>query len=198
MTADPVLVPGGRDVRASHDAVPDATSVVVACPPHPQHGGRRTDSRLTTVSDTLGDHGIATLRFDYGAWDEGRGEREDARNAIAWAHDHYETVGLFGFSFGGAIALLTAANRDDLAAVSALAPAGSLPAGFDTATALENISAPTQVVYATRDTTANWQPVVDRARALGYRVDELSADHFFVGQTQKVSRCVCDFLVPHL
>ncbi|WP_338729682.1 CocE/NonD family hydrolase [Haladaptatus sp. DJG-WS-42] len=198
MTADPVLIPGGRDVRASHDTASGATSVVVACPPHPQHGGRRTDSRLTAVADALADHGIATLRFDYGAWDEGRGECEDARNAIAWAHDHYERVGIFGFSFGGAISLLTAANRDDLTAVSALAPAGSLPAGFDTATALADISAPTQVVYATRDTTANWQPVVEQARALDYRVDELSADHFFVGQTQKVARCVCDFLASHL
>ncbi|MFC6733517.1 MULTISPECIES: alpha/beta hydrolase [unclassified Haladaptatus] len=198
MTGEPVLIPGARDVRATHDTVPDATSVVVACPPHPQQGGKRTDSRLTAVSEELAAQGIATLRFDYGAWDEGRGEREDARNAVAWAQDHYEHVGLFGFSFGGAIALLTAAGRDDLAAVSALAPAGALPAGLDVAASLSDIAAPTQVVFASRDTTANWEPVVERARELDFRVDEMSADHFFIGQKQKVAALVCDFLVAHL
>ncbi len=106
-----VLVPGGRDVRATLDRAGDVDSTegvaasadacVVACPPHPQHRGHRGDERLRAVSAALTGGGVDCLRFDYGDWDEGYGERADARNAVAWARDRYDRVGLFGFSFGG-------------------------------------------------------------------------------------------------
>jgi len=80
--SETVLIPGGRDVRATLDTAAsdgggDATgngsradAVVVACPPHPQQRGHRGDERLTAVSNALTDRGIDCLRFDYGDWDE--------------------------------------------------------------------------------------------------------------------------------
>ncbi|WP_101294365.1 dienelactone hydrolase family protein [Halegenticoccus soli] len=225
MVDDTVLIPGGRDVRATLDratggsveddegpegrtggeaddaggpAADGADAAVVACPPHPQHRGHRGDDRLVAVSDALTERGIDCLRFDYGPWDEGYGEREDARNALRWAADRYERVGLFGFSFGAAIALLTAAGRDDLAAVSALAPAARLAADLDAAAAVDEVAAPLQVVYGVRDDTVDWGPVVDRAREREAEVIELSADHFFVGQGRNVGEAAASFFEPHL
>ncbi|SFK74639.1 hypothetical protein SAMN04487950_0888 [Halogranum rubrum] len=200
--SETILLPGTRETKATLDVAesdgPDA--VVVACPPHPQHRGHRGDERLVAVSDALGEHGIDCLRFDYGAWDEGRGERTDARHAVEWAHERYEHVALFGFSFGGAIALLTAADvGDDVAAVSALAPAGQLVVdGDDALWALDHLDVPVQIVYATRDDTAEWEALVERARSHGYETVELSADHFFVGQAPKVATHVTEFLSHHL
>lgn len=123
--SETVLIPGGRDVRATLDTAAsdgggDATgngsradAVVVACPPHPQQRGHRGDERLTAVSNALTDRGIDCLRFDYGDWDEGYGESTDADNTVGWAVERYERVGLFGFSFGGTVALVTAASRPD-------------------------------------------------------------------------------------
>jgi alpha/beta superfamily hydrolase len=212
--SDTVLVPGGRDVRATLDA-PAAEACVVACPPHPQMGGKRSDARLTAVADALAPD-AATLRFDYGPWDEGEGELADARNALAWARDHYGRVALFGYSFGGCIALLAAAResggeRSTLpdasgsdhaerhasneagrppAAVAALAPASRLSADLDATAALDAVSCPGYVLYGERDTTAEWEPVVERARALGWSVESMAADHHFVGQAGKVGeRC---------
>jgi hypothetical protein len=199
--SDPIYLPGTRKVKATLDATSDdADAVVVACPPHPQHRGHRGDERLVAVSDALGEHGIDCLRFDYGPWDEGRGERTDATNAIRWAHERYDRVGLFGFSFGGAIALLTAADLgDDVSAVSALAPAGQLVVdGHDAVWALDHVDVPVQVVYGTRDDTAEWRAVVERARERDHETVELSADHFFVGQAPKVARHVTEFLARHL
>ena len=85
--SETVLLPGARDVRATLDT-PEADACVVACPPHPQMGGKRTDRRLQAVSDHLAPD-VACLRFDYGAWDEGRGEVADCRNALAWAREEY-------------------------------------------------------------------------------------------------------------
>ena len=218
MNSEDLPIPGGRDVRATLDtpenADPDAglaaspldqseargaSRVVVACPPHPQHRGHRGDQRLTAVSEALVEAGVACLRFDYGDWDEGYGEREDARNALRWARDRYDTVGIFGFSFGGAIAALAAATVEPQPeAVSLLAPASRLADDLDAAAALADIEAPVQVVYGTRDDTADWRPLVERARELDHEVVELSADHFFVGQQEKVADRVSEFLTGAL
>ena len=193
---DTVFVPGARRVEATLDGSRDADACVVACPPHPQHRGHRGDARLSAVSDHLTERDIACLRFDYGPWDEGRGEREDARNALRWAADGYERVGVFGFSFGGSIAALAAATTEiEVFAVSLLAPTAELECGLSAADALDDIVVPTQVVYGERDTTADWRPVVERARENGMTVVELSADHFFVGKTDQVAEAAGEFLV---
>ena len=189
--SETVLVPGARDVRATLDT-PEADACVVACPPHPQMGGKRTDTRLEAVGESLAPD-AATLRFDYGAWAEGEGELTDARNAVAWAHDRFDRVALFGYSFGGCIALLAAA-RENVRGVAALAPASRLSDNLDAVTALDGIDCPGYVLYGERDTTADWKPVVERAREVGFTVESLGADHHFVGQSQKVAKRCGEFL----
>jgi hypothetical protein len=196
---EPILVPGGRDVRATLDeADSDATACVVACPPHPELGGTRTDRRLRAVADELTGRDVDCLRFDYGPWDGGYGERADAVRAVEWAADRYERVALFGFSFGGATALLAAAETAHVVAVSALAPASRLDDDLDVVDAFDRIAVPVQVVYGTRDGVADWEPVVECARRYEQTVVEFAADHHFVGQTDRVADAVADFLVPFL
>ncbi|MCF2164729.1 alpha/beta hydrolase [Halobacterium salinarum] len=201
MHQETVLVPGARDVEATLDepADGDATACVVACPPHPQHRGHRGDDRLQAVAAALVEDGLACLRFDYGDWDGGMGEREDARNAIRWAGERYAHTAVFGFSFGGSIAALAAATTEhDLWAASLLAPTAELAAGLDAAAALTDVPAPVQVAYATRDTTADWEPVVEAARSdPETTVAELDADHFFVGKHGTVAATVGEFLIGH-
>jgi len=205
-----VLVPGGRDVRASldrgtereasrseADAGGDADACVVACPPHPRHRGHRGDERLRAVSEVLTAGGVDCLRFDYGDWDEGYGERADARNAVSWARERYDRVGLFGFSFGGCVALLVG-SEGGADAVSALAPTARVAADLDAVAAMADIDCPAQVAYATRDDTADWEPVVERARELGFEVREFSADHFFVGQSGKAGEAAGGWLLDAL
>lgn len=185
---DAVAIPGGRDVRAVLDGGRDGDAVV-ACPPHPRHGGSRTDDRLLAVSDALAERDVACLRLDFGPWADGEGERRDAENALAWARTEFDAVGLFGYSFGAGIALRAAVAGHRPAAVSALAP----PA--DGADALDDVACPVQVVYGGRDETVEWRPVVERARKRGFAVESLSADHHFVGRSERVAALVADFLV---
>lgn len=195
-----IALPGPRPLTASLDS-DDADRVVVACPPHPQFGGDRHDGRLQAVSDALVEEEVDCLRFDYGPWDEGRGERHDVRNALSWAGERYDRVGLFGFSFGASMALLGSVPENDHPTpdvLSALAPAAQVSDDESLVDALSAIECPVQVVYGERDDTAEWKPIVERARELGYQVDSCPADHFFVGQRQKVATVVSSFLVRHL
>jgi alpha/beta superfamily hydrolase len=218
MNSEDLPIPGGRDVHATLDTPESgdaeaslaaspldksealrASRIVVACPPHPQHQGHRGDPRLKAVSADLCENGVACLRIDYGEWDEGYGEREDARNALRWARDRYDRVGIFGFSFGTCVAALAAGSVEPQPdAVSLLAPTDKLAADLDTVAALDDVAAPTQVVYGTRDDTVSWEPVVERAREHGFEVGELGADHFLVGQHETVADRVGGFLVEHL
>jgi alpha/beta superfamily hydrolase len=191
-------IPSDRDVRATLDEPPSgASAVVVAAPPHPQMGGDRTDSRLRAVNDVLVDRGVACLRFDYGPWDGGRGEQTDAERTIQWARDRYGRVALFGYSFGGGVALAAAAEQSRTgmapAAVSVLAPAGTL-AGEGTDGAVADITSPLQVVYGERDETADWESVVERAREAGATVVSRDADHFFTARHGDVAETVAAFL----
>jgi alpha/beta superfamily hydrolase len=199
--SDAVLVPGGRDVRGTLDATAGADALVVACPPHPRYGGTRSDRRLVAVADELTGAGVDCLRFDYGPWDGGRGERADARNALAWGRERYDRVGLFGYSFGAAVAVLVAADPDaGVDALSALAPPARLgePDGNPVAPAIADVTAPAQVVYGARDDTVDWEPAIEAARAAGWDVVELPADHHFVGQDGAVVAAVGPFLAGAL
>ncbi|WP_324663998.1 dienelactone hydrolase family protein [Haloarcula sediminis] len=191
--SDPVVVPGGRDVRGRLDSS-EADSAVVACPPHPRHGGSRSDPRLRAVSDALAPD-IACLRFDYGPWDDQRGPAlcaGDAEHALAWAGDRYDRLGLFGYSFGGGVALRAAARTDaTLAACSVLAPAAE-------ADALDGVDCPLQVVVGERDTAVDPAPVADRAKELGHTVERRPSGHAFHGDHDRVGRLVGAFLRARL
>ncbi|WP_226023131.1 alpha/beta hydrolase [Halomicrobium salinisoli] len=194
----PVVIPGGRDVRGTLDGDEDADAVAVACPPHPQRGGSRSDERLRAVGDALVDRGVACLRFDYGPWDEGRGERRDVLRALAWARDRFDRVGLFGYSFGGGVALAAAAEADpEPDAVGVLAPAPAA-AGVDAEAALAGFSAPLRVVYGERDETADWEPVVELARERGAAVEAMPADHLFAGRAGRAGEAVGAVLADRL
>ena len=206
--SDTVLIPGGRDVRATLDTAASdgaggesdeserAESVVVACPPHPQQRGHRGDERLLAASDALTDRGVDCLRFDYGDWDEGYGETTDADAAVGWARDRYDRVGLFGFSFGGTVALVAAASRPSLAGVCALAPTARLNPDVDAVAALDglvDLGVRARILYATRDSTADWEPVVERAGELGIETEAFGSDHFFVGRAGEAGETVAAF-----
>lgn len=185
---DRLRIPGPRDVRATRDGPDEADAIVVACPPHPQLGGSRTDGRLTAVSDALTERGIACLRFDYGPWDEGRGEVTDAESALQWARERADSVGLFGYSFGAGVSLLAAAEADP-DAVSILSPPAQID-DRDVATAVRSVECSLQVLFGERDDTVDWEPVVEAAREQEAIVEGIEADHHFVGQRARVAERV--------
>lgn len=193
---DVQAIPGDRPVRATLDG-DGGDGCIVACPPHPEYGGSRRDARLRAVAGALADAGLDCLRLDYGPWDGGVGERDDVDNALDWAADRYESVGLFGYSFGAGVALLVAGDHEDLCAVSVLAPPATSVDEGDAATAVDRIAAPFQAIAGERDTTVDWESVLEAAREAGATVETIPGDHFFAGQTDRVGSLAGEFLAGH-
>lgn len=85
--------------------------VAVICHPHPQHGGTMDNKVVQTMARALLQLGWRTVRFNYrgvgasqGAWDEGRGEVDDALAVIEASRDPLVPFMLGGFSFGAFVA----------------------------------------------------------------------------------------------
>jgi alpha/beta superfamily hydrolase len=88
---------------------------VVVCHPHPQYGGDMENNVVLAACQALAGRGIVALRFNFrgaghsqGAFDQGRGEQEDVRAALAHLSELPEVdakrVGLIGYSFGATVA----------------------------------------------------------------------------------------------
>jgi len=93
--------------------------VAVLCHPHPLHGGTMDNKVVQTVARALVQLGWRTVRFNFrgvggsqGAWDEGRGEIDDALAVIGAQRDPALPFMLGGFSFGAYVASEAAQRLD--------------------------------------------------------------------------------------
>jgi alpha/beta superfamily hydrolase len=112
-------------------AVTPAPGVVI-CHPHPQYGGDMENNVVLAACGALTDRGFAALRFNFrgvgdsdGAFDQGLGEQDDVRAALAHLAALPEVdakrVGLVGYSFGAMVAAEVASG--DLRALALVSPA---------------------------------------------------------------------------
>jgi uncharacterized protein len=110
--------PAGRLEALLRFAAEPRGAAVIAHP-HPQHGGTMHNPVIFHTDRELNRAGFVTLRFNFrgvgesdGAYDEARGEIDDAEHALRWLRGLTDAP-LFavGFSFGSYCAL-SAARRD--------------------------------------------------------------------------------------
>ena len=168
--------------------VPVATLVV--CHPHPQFGGTMDNKVVQTVARAGLQLGCRTLRFNFrgvggseGAWDEGRGEIDDALAVIAAARALEGAAGaplwLAGFSFGGFVAASAAAQLADDAKPQRLA----LVAPSTLKQQVPDVPADTLVVHGETDDVVPLAATLDWARPQALPVTVVpGVGHFFHGQ----------------
>jgi alpha/beta superfamily hydrolase len=108
-----IPVPHGQ-LEALWWHVDSPNTAVIVCHPHPLHGGTMHNHVTYRVARAFHEQGASVLRFNFrgvgrstGAYDEGRGEVEDARAGLAFLAGKYPGVplGAAGFSFGARVAL---------------------------------------------------------------------------------------------
>jgi hypothetical protein len=95
---------------------------VVVCHPHPLYGGDMDNNVVMAACQSLVERGIAALRFNFrgagnseGEHDDGEGEQEDVRGALAHLRSLGEVddkcIGLVGYSFGAIVSAEVASGE---------------------------------------------------------------------------------------
>jgi alpha/beta superfamily hydrolase len=166
----------------------NASCGVVICHPHPQYGGDMDSAVVVTAARTCARGRLATLRFNFrgvgasgGSWDEGRGEQDDVRAAVAHLGgvlDAPARVALAGYSFGAAMAASVAAVGEPLAALALIAPPLAMRPLQGPAPLVEG---PLLVVAGSRDAYCPSTALAALARAWPQATITVvdGADHFF-------------------
>jgi alpha/beta superfamily hydrolase len=96
-----------------------ASKGVVITHPHPLYGGTMRNPVVETLQNIYQKHGYGTLRFNFrgvgnsqGRYDNGAGEQDDVRAAIAFVrHKALPVVDLAGYSFGAWVNARVAAEK---------------------------------------------------------------------------------------
>lgn len=109
--------PAGALECALDEPAEATRGVAVVCHPHPQFGGTMDNKVVQTLARALLQLGYRTVRFNFrgvgaseGAWDEGRGEVDDALAVVAALREPGRPLVLAGFSFGGYVAAQAASQ----------------------------------------------------------------------------------------
>jgi len=112
--------PAGRLEALLEPPVGAASFAALVCHPHPLGGGTMHNKVVHRLARALRRSGGAVLRFNFrgvhlsqGVHDQGRGETDDARAALAFLRDRYPDLPftLAGFSFGSRVAVRLAASN---------------------------------------------------------------------------------------
>ena len=174
-------------IECATDNPPSAPrGLAVVCHPHPQHGGTMDNKVVQTLARAFLQLGYRSVRFNFrgigasqGAWDEGRGEIDDASAVIAAHRAAGEPLVVAGFSFGGYVASQAALRLPDAERAERLVLVAPAVRNFDVAP----VSATTLVVHGEADDVVPLAHLFDWARPQSLPVTVLpGAGHFFHGQ----------------
>lgn len=184
---------------------PQAERAALVLHPHPQHGGTMHNKVVFRAARALQEAGYATLRFNFrgvgestGAFDQGRGEADDARVALDYLlaqNPQAREVIVAGFSFGAWVGLRVGcadARVNRLIAIGA--PARSYDLSF-----IRSCSKPKLFIHGAEDEIAPLAPLEEFLESLpannNYRLVRIAgAGHFFDEQLKDLMQTITDFV----
>lgn len=181
--------------------------IAVVCHPHPLHGGTLDNKVAQTLTRAFVQLGLRSVRFNFrgvgasqGAWDEGRGEIDDALAVIRAWRDAAVPLVLAGFSFGGYVAANAAERLPEGAKAARLVLVAPATLNFVVARVL----ADTLVVHGELDDVVPLSATLDWARPQSLPVTVIpGGGHFFHGQLALlknivVRACACPAALPEV
>jgi alpha/beta superfamily hydrolase len=168
--------------------------VAVLCHPHPQHGGALQNKVVQTLARAFVQLGWRALRFNFrgvggsqGAWDEGRGEVDDALAVIAAYREAALPLAIGGFSFGGYVATQAQARLPEGQKAARLVLVAPAARNFP----LAPVPQDTIVIHGEADDVVPLEAVLDWARPQVLPVVVVpTAGHFFHGQLPLLKQLV--------
>jgi uncharacterized protein len=199
---------GGPSLDARLHAPPGATRAVVLCHPHPLYGGSMHSPVPLAIAKTLADGGrpgVGWVRFDFrgvgaseGAYDDGRGETDDARAVIEFVRRRLPSasVSVCGHSFGSWVGLNAAgsAGTAEVERVLLVAPSVRFFRFDDRALVYEG---PKFIFLGDRDEYCDVDEARVLAAKLGARLRVFEGfDHHFMKSRRTMAEAAVEVVAP--
>ena len=178
---------------------PALRGIALVCHPHPLQGGTLDNKVVQTLAKAFFALGYAAVRFNFrgvgasaGAFDEGRGETQDALAVVADARRRYGEalpLALAGFSFGSFIVTRVAQRIT----AQGLVLVGAAVNRFD----VPGVPADTIVIHGEEDDVVPLADVLAWARPQELPVVVFpGSGHFFHGRLPQLTRIVTSMWAP--
>ena len=199
-----IPAPHGRLEAILKEPREEARGLALVLHPHPLGGGTMHNKVVFRTASALNDAGLIALRINFrgvgrstGEHEEGRGEVEDVRVALAYLIEQYpeKPVTLAGFSFGSRVGLeVGIADSRVRELISIGTPVDKYDFSF-----LKSCAKPILFVHGEMDEygqVAHLQALVAslntdaRARIVIIK----GADHFFNGHLDEMKRAITEFV----
>jgi alpha/beta superfamily hydrolase len=160
--------------------------LALVCHPHPLHGGTMDNKVVQTLARAFVQLGWRAVRFNFrgvgasqGAWDEGRGEVDDALAVVQALRETGQPLVVAGFSFGAYVASQAAARLQGPEAAQRVVLVGPAVQNFPVAPVPQD----SLVIHGESDEVVSLSSVLDWARPHTLPVTVVpGTGHFFHGQ----------------
>ena len=174
---------------------------VVVTHPHPLYGGEMRNNVVEAIVQAYREEGYSTLRINFrgvgrsqGKHDDGIGEQEDVRAALAYLSDlNKENIDLAGYSFGAWVNALGLESFEHVNRMVMVSP----PVNFIDFSFLKSNSKIKLVIVGTNDDIAGAKAVEELLPAWNpeavFRTIR-GADHFYWGKTDELKSIINNFL----
>ena len=194
--------PAGRLEAILNLGSATATHAALVCHPHPMFGGTLHNKVVFHAMKALNNFGFPVLRFNFrgaglshGEHDNGHGELDDVRAALAWLDHEFHLPMIFaGFSFGAAVGLQVAcADECVKAAIGLGVPVQPFDNRTYDLTSLKSCHKPKLFVSGSRDQfgpRTRLDALVNSLPEPKKLVIIDSADHFFEGRLREMREAV--------
>lgn len=179
----------------------DTGKAVVLAHPHPLYGGNMDAPVICRMAACFQSAGIATLRFNFrgtggssGEFDNGRGEQDDVRSALAFLSDQgYDQLFLAGYSFGSWVNAHVVSTGIDICDHIMVSPPAAL-LSFDQVGQLPNTGLiitgendDFSPVFLVHDLLSKWK-ITPHVAVIS------NTDHFYVGALNKLGDVLLGYL----
>ena len=196
----------GLTLEAAFHAVEEPLGSLVLCHPHPGFGGTMDAPLLLALTEEMVGRKWNVLRFNFrgvgaseGSSSLGEAEVADALGAVDRLAEVDLPIALAGWSFGGSVAIRTAAEWTDAKGCAAIAPSivakEGIIAGLPEPSTM-GLDLPVLIVVGDNDEQVSADACRDFAAELpqGRFVEISGANHFFWAKYPQLRAQVADFL----
>jgi alpha/beta superfamily hydrolase len=200
-----IPAPHGRLEAIYRPTSQQAERVALVLHPHPLHGGTMHNKVVFRAAKALNEASVETLRFNFrgvglstGAFDEGRGECDDARAALDYlleSQPNAREAIVAGFSFGSIVGLKVGCSDERVHRLIAI----GAPARMDNLDFLKHCAKPKLFIHGAEDTVAPIAPLEEFLASLppgsDFQLMRIAgAGHFFDDQAGELTQAIKRFI----